>query len=43
MDLLAERRLRYVLPLRRLGKAAFLGHSHKVSELVNLHPSATFA
>src|SRR5207245_849142 len=37
MDLLTERRLRYVLALRRVGEATLLGDSNKVSELMNFH------
>jgi hypothetical protein len=41
LDLLAQRRLRHMLPLRRIGKAPFLRHRHKVSELMNLHFSVS--
>src|SRR5438034_7044801 len=37
MNLLTERRLRYVLALRRIGEATLLRDSDKVSELMNLH------
>ena len=37
MDLLTERRLRYVLALRRIGEATLLRDSDKVSELMNFH------
>ena len=37
MDLLTERRLRYVLALRRVGEATLLRDSDKVSELMNLY------
>src|SRR6266576_2354810 len=37
MDLLTERRLRYVLALRRIGEATLLRDSDKVPELMNFH------
>src|SRR5207248_10012398 len=37
MDLLTERRLRYVLALRRVREATLLRDSDKVSELMNFH------
>src|SRR5436309_1679240 len=37
MDLLTERRLRYVLALRRIGEATLLRDRDKVSELMNFH------
>jgi len=37
MDLLTERRLRYVLALRRVAEAILLRDSDKVPELMNLH------
>jgi len=37
MDLLIERRLGYVLALRRIGEATLLGDSHKIAELMDLH------
>src|SRR5437763_16188493 len=37
MNLLTERRLRYVLALRRVREATLLRDSDKVSELMNFH------
>ena len=37
MDLLTERRLRYVLALRRVREATFLRDGDKVAQLMNLH------
>ena len=37
MDLLTERRLRYVLALRRMREATLLRDSDKVPKLMNLH------
>jgi len=37
MDLLTERRLRYVLSLRRIGEATLIRDSDKIPELMNFH------
>src|SRR6476659_8783802 len=37
MDLLTERRLRYMLTLRRVGEATLLGDSDKIAKLMNFH------
>src|SRR4029077_17012049 len=37
MDLLTERRLRYMLTLRRVGEATLLPDSDKIAELMNPH------
>src|SRR5438045_3359333 len=41
MDLLTERRLRYMLALRRIREATLLRDSDKVPELMNLHRADT--